>query len=237
MQQANWMSLGIIVTLFACMVHRLASSMRGTKNASAASCKHIMVLPWKHKLVLPKAWAISWTSGEKGSFRIRSSVLFWNCQISQRATVPGQYFLGFFTFPTVRNSFWGALPPMVGWSFLAAGSSPEADGPASTAIWANCWVGDDDRDQPTSSSCLASLNPPLSLFHHLLHLPHGQGLSGWGGVVYRRGGLPSLLWNPSVLLRCSEHSSSLPLLLRCYLSSHHTIKRSKKETVTNWKKL
>ena len=140
------MSLGIIVTLFACMVQRLASSMRATKNASAASCKHIMVLPWKCRSVLPTAWAISWTSHEKGSFLMRSSVLFWNHQIYQRATVPGQYLLVFFTFPPLRNSFQGALPPMVGQSFLLAGSSPKADGLASTAIWANCWVGDDDGD-------------------------------------------------------------------------------------------
>ena len=128
------MSLGIIVTLFACMVQRLASSMRDTKNASAGSCKHIMVLPWKCKLVLPTAWAISWTSHEKGSFQMRSLVLFWNCRIFQRATVPGQYFLVFFTFPALRNSFWGALPPMVRWSFLLASFSPKTDGPASTAI-------------------------------------------------------------------------------------------------------
>ena len=139
------MSLGIIVTLFACMAHRLASSKRDTKNASAASCRHIMVLPWKCMSVLPTSWAISQTSREKGSFQIRSSVLFWYHQILQRATVPGQYFLVFFTFPAFRNSFHGALPPMVGQSFLWAGSSPKADGPASAAIWANCQVGNDDR--------------------------------------------------------------------------------------------
>ena len=150
------MSLGIIVTLLVCMVQRLASSMRATKNASAASCKHIMALPWKCRSVLPTAWAISWTSYEKGSFLIRSSVFFWNCQISRRATVPGWYFLVFFTFPALRNSFQGALPPMVGQSFLLTGSSPEADGPASAAIWANCQVGNENSDQPTSSSCLAS---------------------------------------------------------------------------------
>ena len=132
------MSLGIIVTLFACMAHRLVSSKRDTKNASAASCRHIMVLPWKHMSVLPTSWAISWTSREKGSFQIRSSVLFWYHQILQRATVPGQYFLVFFTFPAFRNSFCGALPPVVGQSFLWAGSSPEADGQVSAATWANC---------------------------------------------------------------------------------------------------
>ena len=130
--------------------------MRLTKNASAASCKHIMVLPWKCRSVLPTAWPISWTSHEKGSFLMRSSVLFWNHRITRRATVPGQYFLVFFTFPALRNSFWGALPPTIGRSFLLAGSSPKTDGPASSAIWANCQVGNDDSDLPTSSSHLAS---------------------------------------------------------------------------------
>ena len=150
------MSLGIIVTLFACMAHRLASSKRDTKNASAASCRHMMVLPWKCMSILPTSWAISRTSHEKGSFQIRSSVLFWYRQISWRATVPGQYFLVFLTFPAFRNSFHGALPPMAGWSFLWAGSPPNTDGLASAAIWANCWVGDDDGDRPTASSLLAS---------------------------------------------------------------------------------
>ena len=150
------MSLGIIVTHFACMVQRLASSMRPTKYASAASCRHIMVLPWKCRLYLPTSWAISWTSHEKGSFLIRSLVLFWNHWISQRATVPGWYFLVFLTLPDWSNSFWGALPPTVGQSFLWTGSSPKADGLASAAIWANCQDGNDDGDLPTSSSHLAS---------------------------------------------------------------------------------
>ena len=154
MRQANWTSLGIIVTLLACMVHRLASSKRDTKNASAVSCRHMMVLPWKHMSVLPTSWAISRTSHEKGSFRIRSSVLLWYRWISPRATVPGRYLLVFLTFPAFRNSFHGALLPMAGWSFLQAGSSPGADGPDSAAIWTNCWVSDDDSDWPTASSLL-----------------------------------------------------------------------------------
>ena len=128
--------------------------MRPTTYASAASCRHIMVLPWKHNL--PTSRAISRTSHEKGSFLIRSSVLFWNCQISQRATVPGWYFLVFLTLPTWRNSLWGALPPTVGQSFLLTDSSSKSDGLASAAIWANCQVGADDGDLPTSSSHLAS---------------------------------------------------------------------------------
>ena len=193
MWQANWMSLGIIVTLFACMAQRLASSMRDTKNASAASCKHIMALPWKCKLVLPAALAISQTSHEKGSFWMRSLVLFWNRQISQRATVPGQYLLVFFTFPDLRNSFWGALPPTIWQSFLLAGSSPKTDGPASAAIWANCWVGNNDGDWPTSSSCLASstcLSVSSTVFSTSLV---GEGcLAGEGWCTGEGASFPSL---------------------------------------------
>ena len=165
--------------------------MRLTKYASAASCRHIMVLPWKHRSYLPTERAISWTSCEKGSFLIRSSVLFWNCQISQRATVPGQYFLVFLTFPAWRNSFQGALPPTVGQSFLQTGSSPKADGPASAAIWANCWVGNDDGDLPTSSSHLASstcLSASSTIFSTSLM---GEGfLAGDGGCTGEGGLLP-----------------------------------------------
>ena len=150
------------------MAQRLVSSMRPTTYASAATCRHMMVLPWKHKSYLPPFRAISWTNPEKGSFLIRSSVLFWNCQISQRATVPGQYFLVFLTFPAWRKSLQGVLPPTVGQSFLLTGFSlPKADGPTSAAIWANCWVSNNDEDLPTSSSLLASSthfsasSPPL----------------------------------------------------------------------------
>ena len=177
--------------------------MRLTKNASAASCKHIMALPWKCISVLPTARAISQTSLEKGSFLMRSSVLFWNCQISQRATVPGQYFLVFFTFPTLRNSFWGALPPTVGWSFLLAGSSPKTDSPVSTAIWAHCQVGDNDGDLPTSSSSLASstcLSASSTIFSTSLM---GEGfLAGEGWCTGEGGLLPFFaifLWSSFVL--------------------------------------
>ena len=157
MRWPNWISLSIIVTLFTCMAQRLASFMRPTTYASAASCRHMMVLPWKHKSYLPTSRATLQTNCKKGSFLTRSSVLFWNCQISWRATVPGQYFLVFLTFAPWRKSFQGALPPMVGQIFLLTGSSlPKADGLAFTAIWANCQVGDEDRDLPTSSSLLAS---------------------------------------------------------------------------------
>ena len=183
------MSLGIIVTPLACMAQRLASSMRPTTYASAASCRHIMALPWKCKSYLPTSRAISRTSHEKGSFLIRSSVLFWNHWISQRATVPGQYFLVFFTLPAWRNSFQGALSPMVGWSFLLTGSSPQTDGPASAAIWANCWVGDKDGDLPTSSSHLASSTHLSTLSNLFSSSLAGEGFLAGDGLCTREGGL------------------------------------------------
>ena len=75
--------------------------------------------------------------------------------------MPGWYLLVFFSFPPLRNSFCGALPPMVGWSFLQGDSSPKTDGPASAAIWANCRVGNDNGDLPTPSSLLASSTRPF----------------------------------------------------------------------------
>ena len=173
-QWTNWMCLGIIVTLLACMVQRFASSMRPTIYASAASCRHIIACPWKHKSYLPTSRAISQTNYKKGSFQIRSSVLFWNHWILQRATVPGQYFWVFLTLPALRNSFQGALPPMVGWSFLLAGSSPpNVHGLVSTAIWAKCWVGNDDGNFPTPSSC-------STIMILLIILPASRGTS-WAG--------------------------------------------------------
>ena len=199
--------------------------MRQTKYVSAASCRHIMALPWKCKSYLPTSRAISWTSCEKGSFLIRSSMLFWNCQISQRATVPGQYFLVFFTLPAWRNSFQGALPPMVGQSFLLTGSFPEADGPASAAIWANCWVGNDNRDLPTSSTILPPLpasqplptsSPPPSSLVRAFWL-------GMGGVLVKVASSPSLP-APSWSLAVGAPTSPLFSLFGSYLHSCHSMK-------------
>ena len=132
--------------------------------ASAASCRHIMACPWKCISYLPTCMAILWTSHEKGSFQIRSSVLFWNCHISQRATVPGWYLLGFFTWPAHKNFFWGALPPSVGLSFLCTGSSmPDLDGLASTAIWTKCQVCNNESDCPHPLQLLCHLHPSLHL--------------------------------------------------------------------------
>ena len=227
MRQANWMSLGITVTHFTCMAQRLVSSMRPTKYASAAACRHTMVLPWKCRSYLSTSRAISWTSHEKGSFLIRSYMLFWNCQISQRATVPGQYFLVFLTFLALRNSFQGTLPPMLGQSFLLTGSSPKADGPVSAAIWANCWVGDDDGDLSTSSSCLDSsthLSASSTIFSTSLM---GEGFLAGDGWCTREGGLLPFAATSSLSFFSSEHLPLLPLLLQSKYCSSHTIEISK----------
>ncbi|OQU75745.1 hypothetical protein SORBI_3010G021401 [Sorghum bicolor] len=97
MRRASWMSLGMMVTRLAWMAQRLVSSKRPTSTAWL----------WNRRSVL-KSWAISRTRRWKGSFRIRSSVLFWYLRISRSATVPGLYLCGFFT------------PPVVGADFLAA---------------------------------------------------------------------------------------------------------------------
>ena len=120
MRLASWISLGMIVTRLAWIAHRLVSSKSPTRYASAASWSAATAELWNRRSVL-KSWAISRTRRWKGSFRIRSSVLFWYFRISLRATVPGLNLWGFFTPPVagadflaafVANCFLGALPPV-----------------------------------------------------------------------------------------------------------------------------
>ena len=82
------MSLGMIVTRFAWIAHKLVSSKRPTRYASDASWRAPMAALWKRRSVL-KSCAISRTSRWNGSFLISSSVDFWYLRISRRATVPG----------------------------------------------------------------------------------------------------------------------------------------------------
>jgi len=120
MRRANWMSLGMIVTLLAWIAHKLVSSKSPTKYASDASCNAKTAELWKRRSVL-KSWAISLTNLWKGSLRMRSSVDFWYLRISRSATVPGLYRCGFFTPPVagadflaafVASCFLGAFPPV-----------------------------------------------------------------------------------------------------------------------------
>ena len=137
--------------------------------------------------------------------------------------MPGQYFLVFLTFPAWRNSFWGALPPMVGQSFLLTGSSPNADSPASAAIWANYQVGNDDGNLPTSSSHLASCTcwstSSISFSTSLI----GEGfLAGDGGALGR--GPPFLLCQHLSFLPQLKHPPLPSLLLQSELCPFHSIK-------------
>ena len=121
MRLASWISLGIIVTLFAWMAHRLVSSKRPTMYASQASWMANTAWLWNLRSLLYSV-AISLTSLWKGSLRMRSSVDFWNFRISRRATVPGRKRCGFLiplsvTLAVLRADFWasclrGALEPV-----------------------------------------------------------------------------------------------------------------------------
>ena len=227
MHWESWIFLGITVTLLVYMAQRLVSSISPTRYASAASCRHKMACSWKCRSYLPTSRAISWTSCKKGSFWMRSPVLFWNQQISQRATVPGWYFQVFFNGAAHKNSFWGALPPMVGQSFLWAGSSPpNLDGPVSAAIWTNCWVGNKCGDIPTSSSCSTSVI--------LLMISSGSGgvsCAGdrgvhwwWGSLILHMHLCPGFDLHPHMHLGSHHHPHIFPILplVGYYLHSHHT---------------
>ena len=104
------------------MAHKLVSSNKPTRYASAASCS-ARIAPLA-KFSLPfMSWAISRTSLWKGSLLINSSVDFWNRRISRRATVPGLYLCGFLgaavcTMPLFRGGL--ARPGNGLWAFSHA---------------------------------------------------------------------------------------------------------------------
>ena len=153
----NCMPLSMILKHFMWMAQRLASSRKLTRKYSAACCRVRTVHTWKCMSYFPTLWAILWTKHEKGSLCRRSSILFWNQWNLQRATIPNQYLWGFFNCPAFRNSFQGALPPMIGQSFFWAGSSSaDIDGPSLAAMSANCLIGDDSGDLHTCSSFFTS---------------------------------------------------------------------------------
>lgn len=81
------------------IAHRLAPSKILTSQYSTASRRLSsvrLVCLWP----LFASWKILHTSAFEGAFPMISLVCFWNQRISQRATVPGQYWLGFLTLPT-----------------------------------------------------------------------------------------------------------------------------------------
>ena len=120
MRRAKWMSRGKIVTRFAWMAHRFASSNREVRYASAASCSANSAVPWNRKSFL-KSWAISLTNRSNGSRRKSRFVVFWYRRISCKATVPGRNRCGFLMPPVhgadlraafVASCLRGALPPV-----------------------------------------------------------------------------------------------------------------------------
>ena len=97
------------------------------------------MLTWKHRSYFQTSWAIFWIGCKKGCLYMRSSVLFWNWQLSQRATVLGWCFEGFFSMPAFRNSLWGLvshcqLEFLSGW-LLPTGSGVLAPWPSAPAAW------------------------------------------------------------------------------------------------------
>ena len=67
---------------------------------------------WKCRSHFPTSWSILWTRHEKGCLCMRSSVPFWNCQISWRTTVLGWYFWDLLSMPAFKNSFVGPCLPL-----------------------------------------------------------------------------------------------------------------------------
>ena len=76
MHQANWISLGMMVTLLAWITHRFVSSNSFTKYASVASWRAKSADDWNRRSG-HKSAAISLTNLWKGSFLISSTDPFW----------------------------------------------------------------------------------------------------------------------------------------------------------------
>ena len=95
---ASFISFGIIVRCFACIAHKLVSSNRWVRKASAASCiaKMVAGVSCISNLIY---WRISLTSWRNGSFLISSSIDIWNLLISLSATVPGWNWCSLFNPP------------------------------------------------------------------------------------------------------------------------------------------
>ena len=173
MHQDSWMSLGIIITLFACMVQRLASSMRPTKYTSAASCRHKMAHLLKHRSYLPTLWAISQTNHEKGSFQIRSLCSFGtgrSCKVQQS---PVGTFGTFSPFQPSRIPSWGPYLPLWDWaSFWLAPPHPT-------------WMA--PPLQPSGPTVGLAMTMATSLFPPAVLLPPPSSSSGRASAVVAGG--------------------------------------------------
>ena len=106
-RRASAISLGMMVTRFAWIQHKLVSSKSPTRYASEASWRASKAPVWKRRLGQVSV-AISRTRRWKGNFLMMRFVVFWNLRISRRAFVPGRY-LFFFSSPSVARGFRGFL--------------------------------------------------------------------------------------------------------------------------------
>ena len=114
----SWISFGILVTRLACMAHKLVSSNKKMRYASATSCNAIIAAGNILNSCPPccRSCTNSLMRQSNGALLIRSSVDCWYLLISHSATVPGLYLLGFG--PSVFSSF----PPLHLASALATAS-------------------------------------------------------------------------------------------------------------------
>ena len=174
---------------------RLASSMRPNQVYFCSLLQaYYSALPWKCKSNLPTSKAISQTSCEKGSFLIRSLVLFWNCQISQKSNCARPVLPGLFNFSSLEKFLLGGfashgqseLPPdwLLPWSRW-----PSLQQPSGPTVG----ISNDNGDLPTSSSHLASstcLSASSTIFSTSLM---GEGfLAGDGWCTGEGASFPSL---------------------------------------------
>ena len=115
---ANWISFGIMVTCLACMLHKMVSSNKKMRYASATSCNAVIAAGDILNSCPPhcRSCTNSLERQSNGALLIRSSVDHWYLLISRSSTVPGLYLLGFG--PSVFHSF----PPLCLASALATTS-------------------------------------------------------------------------------------------------------------------
>ena len=200
--------------------------MKLTKYASAAFCRHIMVLPSEAQVIFALFLGyLMDLAVRRRSYLIRNSVLFWNCQISWRATVPDQLLPGLFDFSSLEEFLLGGfashsrseLPP--GWLLPQSRWPGLCSHLGQLSGW-QWWWGPSHIIQ---LSCLLYL--PLSLFHPPSPPPSWVRAfwQGMGGAPGRRASFPSLP-APSSCLSQSEHPPlPSPLLLQSYFCSCHSI--------------
>ena len=185
--------------------------MRPTIYASAASCRHIMVLPWKCKSYLPTlgpshglTWEEEFPDEELSDLLEPPDLSKSNCA---RSVLPGLLY-----FPSLEEFLLGGfashsgleLPP--DWLLLSWSRWPGLHSHLGQLSGWQWWWRPSHILQP---SCF--LHPSLYFLHQLLLLLCCRwGLTGWGWVMYWEGPL-SFLCQSSPHLSGSEQTTLPPL--------------------------